>query len=299
MSSYLKHLDIQAQEKHWVVLATMTPLEQENYLKMLDIQYKDIVDQEREKRQVLKARLRSRRVKSTMLYAFGLSAADKTPTKDVAGHKKTAVTGTNQPGIFAVACSDQTEAQFVPDGLAEPKGHKKPFNCVYADSSKNVRDDGHKTKEMSRDLKELSKEQQQKHMLSFLLKQQQHGYLTQNQVLNALNGSDIDTKELFTTHTGGETIQATDMTPAELYVPSTYNLPTKNIQVKVTPFSDDEENLTCIDEKSHLDQVVSVDEIDAAFPVCVSDAVSECSTFSTFSHSTSTASSISSFSSLN
>lgn len=299
MSSYLKHLDFQAQEKHWVVLATMTPLEQENYLKMLDIQYKDIVDQEREKRQILKARLRSRRVKSTMLYAFGLSAADKTPTKDVADHKTAAAISTNQPGTFAVACSYQTEIPLIPDGLAEPKIHKKPSNCVYVDSSKIVRDHGHRTKELSRDLKELSKEEKQEHMLSFLLKQQQHGYLTQNQVLNALNGSDIDTKELFTTHIGDETIQATDMTSAELCVPSTYNLPTKNIQDKVTPFSDDEENSTCIGEKSHLDQVVSVDEIDSGFPACVSDAVSECSTFSTFSHSTSTASSISSFSSLN
>lgn len=76
MSNYLKSLPLDLQKTHWEILSTMTPFEQEEYLKMLDLQYLDRSRQQRKTSNNLKTGAKRTGLKSSLFKTFCFTNTD-------------------------------------------------------------------------------------------------------------------------------------------------------------------------------------------------------------------------------
>lgn len=221
MSIYLNNLQISDQIKHWIVLETMSPLEQEKYLEMLDLQYQlQIQQDQQQKRKAFKFKLKKQSVNSKMVQAFGFggngcsssSSADGFRSRTQTNNEMSSqhvqlidgITSENAPLItvpVALQVSKNTSLNSTlktPNHtelrhIHAPRTSSLSFysSISYPKPVKNFNKTSNRTcsnpTPISLDFTELSKEAKQEHMTTFLLKQQQNGYLTKHQVSEALN----------------------------------------------------------------------------------------------------------------
>lgn len=220
MSVYLNSLEAAAQVRHWAIIATMTPFEQEKYLEMLDSQYqtqattraetnvetKENQTREEARLQEFKRKAKSYTIKPKMIQAFGLRTKAKNDPKifmKSRQHSKNLYATTTTTQIITKPLVDgiPVESNTADNGSSDLQTSKETSAvqkmtlirqppCFV----KRVRGPHNKPKVLSADLTRLSIGDKQHRMKTFLQEQQQNGYISKIQISESLNKETDETK---------------------------------------------------------------------------------------------------------